>query len=152
MPIFSRDEIKQWFQTGDTPTEAQFANLLDSLVHKNDTTVDLGSINTAIAILTTLIQTINTSVQNATSVQTGELQLGATDVAINVNTIYAGMLLTSNTGSVVDINITRNGVTTNYLESTSIQANEELVVEQRIFGNATLTFNVVGDISYKLYR
>jgi hypothetical protein len=33
MPVRSIDVLKSWFQTGDKPTEAQFADLIDSFRH-----------------------------------------------------------------------------------------------------------------------
>lgn len=37
MSIFSRLDLKKYFQKSDKPTEAQFGNLIDSMWHKNDT-------------------------------------------------------------------------------------------------------------------
>lgn len=36
MAIESRTQIKTYFQTGDIPTEAQFINLIDSLLHQTE--------------------------------------------------------------------------------------------------------------------
>lgn len=36
--------LKSWFQTGDKPTESQFADLIDSFVHKDDT-IEISSVN-----------------------------------------------------------------------------------------------------------
>lgn len=38
MAIQTRDQLKQWFETGDYPTQAQFWDWLDSFVHKNEFT------------------------------------------------------------------------------------------------------------------
>lgn len=34
MPIQTRDQLKQWFQTRDKPTQSQFWDWLDSFIHK----------------------------------------------------------------------------------------------------------------------
>lgn len=36
MSIVARDTIKQWFETGDFPTQQQFWDWLDSYVHKDE--------------------------------------------------------------------------------------------------------------------
>lgn len=38
------DTLKSYFQTGDYPTETQFSDLIDSLVHKNDASILRGTI------------------------------------------------------------------------------------------------------------
>jgi hypothetical protein len=35
MPKQTTDILKSWFQTGDKPTQSQFADLIDSFVHKD---------------------------------------------------------------------------------------------------------------------
>jgi hypothetical protein len=39
MAIVSRALLKTYFETGDKPTQAQFASLIDSLFHKTEDTV-----------------------------------------------------------------------------------------------------------------
>ena len=36
MAVESRAQVKTYFETGDTPTEAQFVNLIDSLLHQTE--------------------------------------------------------------------------------------------------------------------
>lgn len=36
MAVQTRDQLKQWFETGDFPTQQQFWDWLDSYVHKNE--------------------------------------------------------------------------------------------------------------------
>jgi hypothetical protein len=39
MPVQTRDTLKQWFQTGDYPTQAQFYDLLDSMLLSGEVTL-----------------------------------------------------------------------------------------------------------------
>jgi hypothetical protein len=36
MPVQTRDQLKQWFETGDYPTQQQFWDWIDSFFHVND--------------------------------------------------------------------------------------------------------------------
>ncbi len=45
--ILNRTVLKSFFETGDTPTEAQFVNLIDSLVHEVDDSSLVGVWNDA---------------------------------------------------------------------------------------------------------
>ena len=40
MAIKERNILKGYFETGDKPTQSQFADLIDSFKHKNDTLSD----------------------------------------------------------------------------------------------------------------
>jgi len=46
-PIVNKTILKAYFQTGDTPTEGQFGNLIDSLVHEVDDSTLLGMLGDA---------------------------------------------------------------------------------------------------------
>ncbi|WP_299682951.1 hypothetical protein [uncultured Tenacibaculum sp.] len=60
----SLDILKSWFQTGDTPTENQFENLIDSFHHKDD-----GNIITSYEILTNGDVSFTFSDGNTTSIE-----------------------------------------------------------------------------------
>ncbi|MVT09872.1 hypothetical protein [Chitinophaga tropicalis] len=44
MAIRERNKLKDWFQTGDYPTQDQFWDWLDSFVHKSEDKVDIDGI------------------------------------------------------------------------------------------------------------
>ena len=54
MSIQTKEVLKTYFETGDYPTEAQFAALIDSLFHKTDDTLPLASVEGLATQLATL--------------------------------------------------------------------------------------------------
>ncbi|MBE6331694.1 MAG: hypothetical protein E7070_05260 [Bacteroidales bacterium] len=54
MSIQTKEVLKTYFETGDYPTEAQFAALIDSLFHKTDDTLPLARVEGLAAQLATL--------------------------------------------------------------------------------------------------
>ena len=61
MAIIDKNTIKSWFKRGSKPTEQQFANLIDSFVHNNDT------------LPVSSVEGLDTIVNNKFDRQTGEL-------------------------------------------------------------------------------
>lgn len=51
MPLQTLNQLKQWFQTGDKPTQQQFYDFMDSFFHKDD--------DIAMADVTNLVNTLN---------------------------------------------------------------------------------------------
>lgn len=75
MPVTARNTLKQWFETGKKPTQAQFANLIDSFFHLSDDTLSIAKVNNLATVLaskasTTQITTILTALGALEDLQT----------------------------------------------------------------------------------
>lgn len=57
MALTSRNILKQYFETGKKPTQAQFANLIDSFFHKSEDTVTIANVSGLAAVLATKAST-----------------------------------------------------------------------------------------------
>lgn len=75
--IYTRDQLKQWFQTGAKPTQAHFEALIDSLRHMSDT-LEAGSIE---GLEELLLQTTDKTATDIVSVH------NADDTSHNLGTV-----------------------------------------------------------------
>jgi hypothetical protein len=77
MPITARNILKQYFETGKKPTQAQFANLIDTFFHKSEDTVTIANVSNLAAVLaskasTSQIATILNALGALEDLQTSE--------------------------------------------------------------------------------
>lgn len=78
MAIESRTQIKTYFQTGDIPTEAQFINLIDSLIHQTE---DDAAIETAYNDQVSIVSQAEAEAGTATTVRRWTAQRVAQAIA-----------------------------------------------------------------------
>ena len=78
MSIESRTQIKTYFETGDIPTEAQFINLIDSLLHQTE---DDAAIETAYNNQVTTVSQVEAEAGTSTTVRRWTAQRVAQAIA-----------------------------------------------------------------------
>ena len=92
----TRDQLKQWFETGDYPTQQQFWDWLDSYRHMTDPI----AISDILNLLTTLQSKADKSVVDSIVNKPDEMQLNVTTEGQTVFNIYT----MPNAKTVLDIN------------------------------------------------
>ena len=124
MTVQSRVTLKTYFQIGDRPTEAQYADLIDSLVSMNDADASIGGNKTFTGSLAAASASIIGSLTAASADVAGNLEAGS--VAGTAEHTFVGGLAVSETdasrpaGSFSQVGLARileakdNGVATWY--------------------------------------
>ena len=100
MATKSRSELKNYFQTGDKPSQAQYADLIDSFITINDdTNLDVNGV------------ILNENDVNVLSTQTGDKIIIGADIApltINSNITASGNISAS--GNIIATEITASNI------------------------------------------
>ncbi|HMP92096.1 MAG TPA: hypothetical protein PKD90_04440 [Phnomibacter sp.] len=103
MPIQTSDNLKTFFETGKRPTEAQFADLIDSLRHKNSL-IAINEVDGLVNILNSLptISAIEQLLQQVQPVQRTAPAGGGT-ISLPPALMYSRVLIIGAAGTVVNI-------------------------------------------------
>ena len=158
MAITARNQLKQWFETGDYPTQEQFANWLDSFWHKTDELIPMNRVEGLEAAFSDFINSVNLLIPAVVPNIEGTFDTAAVKrIEIPAGAIYAGLLIRNLSESdeltffieVLDEDLT----TTEYLPETTLLAFEKMAEEQRIFGPCTIFITTLtGSANFKIFK
>lgn len=89
---FTDEQIKAWFETGDKPTEVQFANFIESKRSRNEE-ISMAEVTSLLTVLAQKAQTVHTH----TAVQITDLTVAINDVlnnaaGVSIAPIVAGLI------------------------------------------------------------
>lgn len=141
MAVVAKDVLKSYFETGDFPTQGQFSDLIDSLLHVG------GSI--AISQVTSLEATLN-ALSAALPI------VGQTDEDVAIPIAASGVVreVWLYCASATTVTVRQNGDTdTDYVVDVPAASPVVHMVQQAVIGGDTLDLvGVTALIAYKVYR
>ena len=137
MSIQTKEVLKTYFETGDYPTEAQFAALIDSLFHKTDDTLPLASVEGLAAQLATLRNADAAIRATLTASYVTRAQVLALLQQTSMPVAFVDSLPTASADTMNRLYIvsTANGFTANVVRRTPLPNESESLQSEEIIGD-----------------
>lgn len=142
MAAKTKSVLKTFFETGDFPTQEQFADLIDSLFHINDDNLPINRVTGLQALLDGLVQAA--PITGAVSVPT--------NITLTQAQLVREVVLWSASNATLAIRLNGDSSTD---QPVSLVANVRTVVLINSFLEATSTINIIDPsalVNYRIYR
>jgi hypothetical protein len=142
MAIESKETLKQYFETGDYPTQQQFANLIESLRHVNDK-IDFADLSTNV------VNAINSAAQNNTVIV---VPVGETTIQIVAGTLVEKILVIEATAIEFSLGLTPGGA--EWLEPIGLDAGGGIISTDKYFAADTDIYfgGITANTILKIYK